>query len=759
MDTTASRCDRPMELPHPSDPAQADDTDADGPDADRDDLLAYQRSGDRAALAALWARHAEASYRMARWICGNRAEDALQDAAVLVVRSAGRWRDQGAGSATRWLMTVVANAARSHRRRDRRGWLPLVAVGEVPAPVAAGPDDERLERMRQGLARLRAQDRLPVELRYLAGLDFPAVAAALGVPERTARTRVARGLASLRQRLGVPATAGSAGVVLLLTPTQPPPVPSGVAHMMATVPAATVAATTSIAASAWVLAALVTFAVTGVVMWKAQVPVTPVLAAAAAASATSASAATADATPASTVAGTVGVEVEDSATAALAALGCPFRDVPLLGHGGEVFGPLDPENTLEQFCAILTLDFEHRPQRRRLLLDAGLSGQRRQIMPDPAYGRYPTVVHLIFDRFALRWSRLPDGTVVLAARHPRPDLIDAPVGDDPAAGISVYEVPYDAHGEAQPAARRPLAPDTLRQRMAALMPVPEAGDAALRPSLAQYLDRFCACSGGCWFQTPHGIDLELPAAGAVRDDPRRIGLRMYDVSDLVGDDVAAGDRIACADILASQPTWAGTANATPGALAVYRDSLRRAELSRGDAPIPPGMSAVDMRELIQAYGNMSSDGWTLEARLDRRGHRELETFLRSARNAFVDPGGIAGWIAQRQRWRAAATRALQAPAAAWVPGQTRAQRVLALLRPTGVVVALDPALGAAEDIAPTPPAQARSVAEQLAAMPGLGVLLADGVLYAAVKDAPPAEATSHAAATAAAPAGAHGGDF
>ena len=40
-----------------------------------------------------------------------------------------------------------------------------------------------------------------LRLRYLEGLAFPRVAERLGVPERTARSRVARGLATLRERM------------------------------------------------------------------------------------------------------------------------------------------------------------------------------------------------------------------------------------------------------------------------------------------------------------------------------------------------------------------------------------------------------------------------------------------------------------------------------------------------------------------------------------------------------------------------------
>lgn len=81
-------------------------------------------------------------------------------------------------------------------------------VGEMPEQSTDIQDQECQERVRQAMDRLAARHRQPVELRYLAGLDFPAVAAALRLRERTARTartRVSRCLAQLRELLGVSA--------------------------------------------------------------------------------------------------------------------------------------------------------------------------------------------------------------------------------------------------------------------------------------------------------------------------------------------------------------------------------------------------------------------------------------------------------------------------------------------------------------------------------------------------------------------------
>ncbi len=204
-------------------------------DEDRQDLLAFQADGGRQHLDALWRRNAEQFWRLARGLCGDLADDALQEAALCLLRHADRWRDRGPGSGTSWLMTIVANAARKQKRRVRRAALPMLPA-EMEAETPSIPaDHERSDEVRQALERLDRRTRQAVELRYLAGLDFPAVAAALGVPVRTARTRVSRALATLRQRLGIAAPGGSSAVVVWLAPTRLPSPPATVADLAGTI--------------------------------------------------------------------------------------------------------------------------------------------------------------------------------------------------------------------------------------------------------------------------------------------------------------------------------------------------------------------------------------------------------------------------------------------------------------------------------------------------------------------------------------------
>ena len=249
------------------------------PDADDQDLRAFQQHHERQRLSDLWQRNLDESWRLARWISGHRAEDALQDAALGLVMHAGRWRDRGPGSARAWLLRIVVNAARKQRRRDLRAWQPLTAVGAV----TEHPTDTESEAMREvalaALGRLAARYRQALELRYLAGLDFTAVAAALAVPERTARTRVARGLDLLRQRLGVPATPGAASIALAMTPSVWPAPPAGAAHLVSAAPptATALSAGTAMTVAGAVLTGSAALAViTGATLWTRPAAPQPV---------------------------------------------------------------------------------------------------------------------------------------------------------------------------------------------------------------------------------------------------------------------------------------------------------------------------------------------------------------------------------------------------------------------------------------------------------------------------------------------------
>jgi RNA polymerase sigma factor (sigma-70 family) len=123
-------------------PAPADTLDA--------DLAERAAAGDSRAFAELYRRHAEAAWRMAYAVTGNRedAADTVSDAftRVLAALPAGRLRDGGSFRA--YLLTATRRAGidclRKRNRTDSSGDAAEVAAGQ-PAPSSATPTERLLE--------------------------------------------------------------------------------------------------------------------------------------------------------------------------------------------------------------------------------------------------------------------------------------------------------------------------------------------------------------------------------------------------------------------------------------------------------------------------------------------------------------------------------------------------------------------------------------------------------------------------------------
>ena len=144
----------------------------------------------------------EACAIAARHAHGDRAarEDLAQDLAVAALEDAGAARNPAA-----WLERIGRNAAIDRWRVEaRRAELaPAVEPPSAPPdPEAALLGRERRGLVRRALAGLPRPQRRAALARFHAELPYAAVAAQVGAPAITARTRVHRALASLRARLG-----------------------------------------------------------------------------------------------------------------------------------------------------------------------------------------------------------------------------------------------------------------------------------------------------------------------------------------------------------------------------------------------------------------------------------------------------------------------------------------------------------------------------------------------------------------------------
>jgi RNA polymerase sigma factor (sigma-70 family) len=131
------------------------------------------------------------------------AEDLAAETFARAFAARNAFADRGHGVRP-WLFQIATNLLRDElRARARRRTLSERLRGERPAPVClpTGSDPE----LAAALATLR-RDELDVLLLFAwAELSYDEIAAALGVPVGTVRSRLSRARARLRSELAVPA--------------------------------------------------------------------------------------------------------------------------------------------------------------------------------------------------------------------------------------------------------------------------------------------------------------------------------------------------------------------------------------------------------------------------------------------------------------------------------------------------------------------------------------------------------------------------
>ena len=162
-------------------------------------LVERARGGDHDAFAILL------DVRLARLDAAARlilrdpelARDAVQEASIRAWRDLPGLRDPDRLDA--WLHRLIVNACLDLVRRRRRR---VIEVELTPIQLAAGHDSTAALADRQlldeALARLDPGHRAVVALHYLLGMPLPDVAASLGIPLGTAKSRLHYALAAMR---------------------------------------------------------------------------------------------------------------------------------------------------------------------------------------------------------------------------------------------------------------------------------------------------------------------------------------------------------------------------------------------------------------------------------------------------------------------------------------------------------------------------------------------------------------------------------
>ncbi|MBY0279415.1 sigma-70 family RNA polymerase sigma factor [Candidatus Binatia bacterium] len=180
-------------------------------------LLARVSGGDAAALRVLYDGCAGRALSIAYRILGSRseAEEVVQETFVQVWRQAASY-DASRGGAMAWIATIVRSRALD-RLRSRAASERAVARSEdetdpptAPAPPELAAQRELRAQVTAALAALPVEQRSAIELAYYEGLSHSEIAARLGDPLGTVKTRVRLGLAKLASVLGAHHPGGGA---------------------------------------------------------------------------------------------------------------------------------------------------------------------------------------------------------------------------------------------------------------------------------------------------------------------------------------------------------------------------------------------------------------------------------------------------------------------------------------------------------------------------------------------------------------------
>ena len=140
-------------------------------------------------------QHKLGLYHMAYAYLGNEQDalEAVQEATFRAYAGFKKLKDpQYFGT---WVMRILINYCVDEQKRRKK----ILALSEVPDKNSSF--DERKLKIQLALRRLEPKQRKVVFLKYFGGLTTKEIALLLGDPEGTVKTRLYRGLASLKSFL------------------------------------------------------------------------------------------------------------------------------------------------------------------------------------------------------------------------------------------------------------------------------------------------------------------------------------------------------------------------------------------------------------------------------------------------------------------------------------------------------------------------------------------------------------------------------
>ena len=178
---------------------------------DLETVIERARGHDTEALGEIYRRYAGRVFGLCRYILESRenAEDATGEVFLKLQRSIQSY--DGSIPFPRWLLRVASNQCIDALRRRRRGqrlFAQLEAADAVLEPVSSEPSPlsvvlnaEEMAHVRDTIARLPQNYRVPLILRYYGELSYDEIAKELGVERNYVAALIFHAKQALRRRL------------------------------------------------------------------------------------------------------------------------------------------------------------------------------------------------------------------------------------------------------------------------------------------------------------------------------------------------------------------------------------------------------------------------------------------------------------------------------------------------------------------------------------------------------------------------------
>jgi RNA polymerase sigma-70 factor (ECF subfamily) len=175
------------------------------------ELMERISEGDTLAFAKFYDRYAALLFSIAAKVVGDvqEAEEVLQDSARLVWERAPFY-DPTLGKPLSWAVVITRNKAIDRLRTLRRKNEAIAKITEQAAadfltherkPPGEVISGENCTLLRAALTSLPAEQRVAIELAFFTGLSQTEIAAQLGQPLGTIKSRIRRGMQAMREAL------------------------------------------------------------------------------------------------------------------------------------------------------------------------------------------------------------------------------------------------------------------------------------------------------------------------------------------------------------------------------------------------------------------------------------------------------------------------------------------------------------------------------------------------------------------------------